>query len=159
MSLGLWSDVARVHLRLSQDGPGRYRAEFSGAAQGMWSLLNRWLPERYEAEMIFEQGRLKPTVYREVFQSKGQRVRKEYRFDYTRAVLELWRGVDNREPEKEWQVALHGPVYDPLSLFYNLRLGTFGTFKGGETVRVATVPTPETREYGLSYRFGNFPGT
>lgn len=145
LSLGVFSDVARVHLRLTQEGPGRYRAEFAGAAQGAWSLLSRWLPERYETEMVMEDGRLKPLVYREEFQAKGHHVRKDYRFDYSRGVLEIWRGQDHQEPVKRGEVPLQGPVYDPLSLFYNLRLGAFGPLRAGETLRVAVVPTPEPR--------------
>ena len=52
ISLGLWSDVARVHLVLKELQPGHYLAEFSGAAQGMWKLLSRWLPERYQTERL-----------------------------------------------------------------------------------------------------------
>jgi hypothetical protein len=146
VDLGVLGEVAQVHLRLRQAGPGRYRAEFSGAAQGVWSLLSRWLPERYETEMELEGGRLRPAVYREEFQSKGRRVRKEYRFDYSQGVLELWRSQDGRQPEKRWQVPLKKPVYDPLTLFYNLRLGALGPLAPGETLRVALVPSPEPRQ-------------
>ena len=67
ISLGLWSDVARVHLVLKELKPGHYLAEFSGAAQGMWQLLSRWLPERYQTEMRYRDGRLQPLLYREEF--------------------------------------------------------------------------------------------
>jgi len=146
VSLGVWQDVARVHLRLTQVGPDRYRAEFAGAAQGVWSLLSRWLPERYETEMVLEDGRLKPLVYCEEFQSKGHHVRKEYRFNYSGGLLEVWRGEDHQEPVKKWQIPMQTPVYDPLSLFYNLRRGAFGPLTAGDTLRVAVVPTPELRE-------------
>ena len=56
ISLGPWSDVARVHLVLKELEPGHYLAEFSGAAQGMWHLLSRWLPERYQTEMVLPGG-------------------------------------------------------------------------------------------------------
>ena len=146
LDLGLWNDVARVSLRLTPAGSGRYRAEFDGAAQGVWSLLSRWLPERYETEMALVQGRLKPLVYREVFMYKGKHIRKEYRFDYAGGLLEVWQGVDHKEPVKSWQVPLKEPVYDPLSLFYNLRLGAFGPLLAGQTLKVTVVPTPEPRE-------------
>ena len=81
ISLGPWSDVARVHLVFKEVKPGHYLAEFSGAAQGMWQLLSRWLPERYQTEMVYRDGRLQPVVYREEFQEKGQKVLKEYRFE------------------------------------------------------------------------------
>ena len=141
-----------MHLRLTQVGPDRYRAEFAGAAQGVWSLLSRWLPERYETEMAMEAGRLKPLVYREKFQSKGHDISKEFRFDYARGLLEVWRGVDGQELVKDWQVPLKEPVYDPLSLFYNLRLGAFGPLLAGQTLRVAVLPTPEPRE--MIFRIG-----
>ncbi len=146
VNLGVWQDVARVRLRLAQVGPGRYRAEFAGAAQGAWKLLSRWLPERYETEMALEAGRFKPLVYREWFQRKGKRIAKEYRFDYAQARLEVWRGVDGRDPVKDWQSPLNEPVYDPLTLLYNMRLGALGPAAAGQTLRVALVPTPEPRE-------------
>ncbi|MBI4795290.1 MAG: DUF3108 domain-containing protein [Deltaproteobacteria bacterium] len=151
LSLGFWQDVARVHLRLIRVGPERYRAEFSGAAQGAWSLLKRWLPESYESEMALEGGRLKPLLYREKFHNKGQHISKEYRFDYARGVLEIWRGVDGRKPVLDWQGPLKEPVYDPLTLFYNLRLGALGPVTPGKTLTVALIPNPEPREMVVSF--------
>jgi hypothetical protein len=149
VSLGIWSEVALVQLRLARLGPNRYRAEFSGAAQGAWRLLSRWLPEGYETEMLLEDGRLKPLIYREVFKSKGHHIRKEYHFDYSRNVLEVWRGVDYQPLVKSWQAPMREPVYDPLSLFYNLRLGTFGVLQAGQNLRVVLVPASESREMVL----------
>jgi hypothetical protein len=146
ISLGPWSDVARVHLALKELGPGHYLAEFSGAAQGMWQLLSRWLPERYQTEMLYRDGRLKPVVYREEFQAKGQKVLKEYRFDYDHSRLTLWRQVGGGEKVKEWEVPLTGPVYDLLSLFYNVRLNALGPAPGGATLRVMVLPDPKPRE-------------
>ena len=82
ISLGPWDRVALVHLMLKEVQPGRYLAEFSGAAQGMWQLLNRWLPERYQTEMVYRNGRLLPLVFREEFLYKGRHYLKEYYFDY-----------------------------------------------------------------------------
>ncbi len=146
VSLGMWQDLARVHLRLFRVEPGRFRAEVTGAAQGAWKILNRWLPERYETEMALEGGRLKPLVFREVFEAQGQRISKEYRFDYAGEVLESWRGVDGRGPVREWQIPLKEPVYDPFTLFYNVRLGAMGPLKPGQVLKVAAIPNPEPRE-------------
>jgi hypothetical protein len=146
VSLGLWSDVARVHLVLKELKPGHYLAEFSGAAQGMWQLLSRWLPERYQTEMVYRDGRLQPMVYREEFQEKGQKVLKEFRFDYDQSKLTLWRQVDGGEKIKEWEVPLTGPVYDLLSLFYNVRLDALGPAPGGSTLRVNVLPNPKPQE-------------
>jgi hypothetical protein len=153
VSLGPWSDVARVHLVLKELEPGRYLAEFSGAAQGMWQLLSRWLPERYQTEMVLRDGRLIPLVYREEFFSKGKHVRKEYRFDHECGHLTLWRQADGGDLVKAWEVPLQGPVYDLLSLFYNTRLGALGLLLGGSTLRVAMLPSPKPQE--LAFRIGD----
>ena len=146
VSLGPWDDVARVHLVLTETGPGRYQAEFSGAAQGMWKLLSRWLPERYQTEMVYQDGRLKPLVYREEFINQGQHVVKEYRFDYESQRLIFWRQAGGGQKVKKWEVPLKEPVYDLLSLFYNVRLGVMGALPGGSSLRVAVLPTPEPQE-------------
>jgi hypothetical protein len=152
ISLGPWDDVARVNLTFTEVAPGRYLAEFSGAAQGMWRLLSRWLPERYQTEMVYRDGRLQPLVYREEFINKGQHVVKEYRFDYARRRLTLWRQADNRPRVKKWEVPLKGPVYDLLTLFYNVRLGALGPLPGGASLRVAVLPTPAPQE--MVFRIG-----
>jgi hypothetical protein len=156
VSLGPWDDVARVHLSLKELAPGRYLAEFTGAAQGMWKLLSRWLPERYQTEMVLREGRLWPLVYREEFISKGQRVRKEYRFDHENGHLTLWRQAGDGPQVKSWEVPLKGQVYDLLTLFYNVRLGVLGPTPGGSTLRVAVLPTPEPQE--LVFRIGSETG-
>ena len=156
VSLGPWDDVAKVHLVLKELEPGHYLAEFSGAAQGMWRLLSRYLPERYQSEMVYRDGRLQPLVYREEFMDKGQHWVKEYRFDYPRRRLALRRRINGGPWVKKWEVPLTEPVYDLLSLVYNVRLGTFGTLRGGENVRVAILPTPKPQE--LVFRIGEKTG-
>ena len=146
ISLGPCSDVARVHLVLKELEPGRYLAEVSGTTQGLWQLSNRWLPERYQAEMIHREGRLVPLIYREEFISKGKRVVKEYRFDHEGGHLSLWRQTEGSDKVKKWEVPLKSPVYDFLSLFYNVRLGVFGPLPGSSTLKVMVLPTPEPRE-------------
>lgn len=146
ISLGPWDRVALVHLRLMEVQTDHYLAEFSGAAQGMWQLLNRWLPESYQTEMVYRDGRLLPLVFREKFLYKGRHYLKEYHFDYGQKRLTLWSKTDNREREKEWEAQMDEPIYDLLSLFYNLRLGALGPLPGGSTLRVAILPNPEPQE-------------
>ena len=146
ISLGPCDDVGRVHIILKELAPDHYLAEVSGAAQGVWQLTSRWLPERYQAEMVYRDGRLVPLLYREEFLNQGQKVMKEYRFDHERGRLTLWRQVQGGEKVKKWEVPLKSPVYDPLTLFYNVRLGVFGPLPGGSTLRIAVLPTPEPRE-------------
>jgi hypothetical protein len=152
VDLGPWSNVARVHLRLTRVGPERFRAEFGGAAQGLWRLLRRWLPESYATEMVLEGGRLKPLVYIEKFENQGHRIQKEFRFNYDRGLLEIWRGRDGQPPAKSGELPLKEPVYDPLSLFYNLRLGAVGPVTPGATLRAAVIPNPQPRH--MVFRLG-----
>jgi hypothetical protein len=158
VDLGGWQDVARVHLRLIQMEPGRYRAEFAGAAQGAWKVLSRWLPERYETEMALEAGRFKPLVFREEFRCKGRHISKEYRFDHSRGVLELWRGKDGRKPVKDWQGPLKETVSDPLTLFYNLRLGAMGPLLPGQTLKVSVISDPDPLEMVINLGPETAPG-
>jgi Protein of unknown function (DUF3108) len=146
ISLGPCSDVGRVHLVLKELEPGRYLAEVSWATQGVGKLSSRWLPERYQTEMVHREGRLVPLIYREEFHSKGQRVSKEYRFDYESGRLSLWRRADDGVQVKQWEVPLNGPVYDPLALFYNVRLGTFGPLPRGTTLKVMVLSTLKPQE-------------
>jgi hypothetical protein len=146
VSLGPWSDVARVHLVLKESKPGHYRAEFFGAAQGMWRLLNRWLPERFTTEMVFREGRLMPLVYREEFLDNEHHWVKEYRFDYEHRRLTLRRQIDGGAWVKKWEVPLATPVYDLLSLFYNVRLGALGPLRGGANLPV-TVLSGKPRKF------------
>ena len=106
ISLGPCDDVGRVHIILKELEPGRYLAEVSGAAQGVWQLTSRWLPERYQAEMVYRDGRLVPLLYREEFLNQGQKVMKEYRFDHEHGRLTLWRQVQGSEKVKKWEVPL-----------------------------------------------------
>ena len=97
-------------------------------------------------------------VYREEFQEKGQQVLKEYRFDYDHSRLTLWRQVDGGEKIKEWEVPLTGPVYDLLSLFYNVRLDALGPAPGGATLRVMVLPDPKPKELVFHIGAVNRPG-
>ena len=146
ISLGGFEEVGRGNLSFKELGPCRYQAEFSGGGSGVWSLLSRWLPEGYHTEMIFRNGRLQPLVFQERLQIRGRRVVKEYRFDYQKGRLEHWRGTDGQPSTKRWQVPLKEPIYDPLSLFYNIRIGALGPLTAGETLRVQTIPTPDPEE-------------
>lgn len=146
VSLGIWENVGQARVVLKPLGPGHYLAEFSFTAPGVWKLLKRWLPERYQTEMACHQGRFRPLIFREELHLKGKHILKEYRFDYDRGRLEYWRRVEDQEPVKKWEIPLAEPLYDPLTLLYNLRLGGFGPLPSGETLRLFLIPTPEPEE-------------
>jgi hypothetical protein len=150
VSLGPWQEIGRANLTLTELSPGRYLAQFTARCQGVWSLLDGWLPDQYQTEMSFRDGRLFPLVFREKVRIRGRRLVKEYRFDYQQGHLEYWRKINDRELVRMWQVPLQEMVFDPLSLFYNLRLGVFGDLGGGGTIRVQGIPTPEPEEMVLA---------
>jgi hypothetical protein len=156
VSLGPWDNVARVQLVLKRLPSGHYLAEFSGAAQGVWRLLSRWLPERYQTEMVYRDGRLLPLLFLEEFQCQGRRFRKEYHFDYEQRRLTLWSKARSGEMVKKWEAPLNEPVYDLLSLFYNFRLGSMGTPPDGANLKITLLPAPEPQE--LVCRFGSDNG-
>jgi len=146
VSLGVSSNAGLAHLVLKELEPGRYLAEVSGATQGLWKLSNRWLPVRYQTEMIHREGRLVPLIYREEFITKGKRVVKEYRFDHKRGLLSLMVQTEGSEAVKKWEVPLKSPVYDFLSLFYNVRLGVFGPLPACSTLKVMLLSTQAPQE-------------
>jgi hypothetical protein len=151
VGLGPWSDVARVHLVLKKPKPGYYRAEFYGAAQGMWRVLNLFLPELFATEMVYRDGRLMPLVYREKFMAHGKHVVKEYRFDYDKRRLTLKRQIDGGPWVKKWAVPLKEPVYDLLSLAYNVRIGAFGPLAGGSNLQVWVLSSKPQK---MTFRIG-----
>ena len=159
ISLGPWSDVARVHLVLKELKPGHYLAEFSGAAQGMWQLLSRWLPERYQTEMVYREGRLRTRW--STGKNLSERANKSGRSTASTmsvASLTLWRQVDGGEKIKKWEVPLKGPVYDLLSLFYNVRLGALGPAARRRHPAGNGPAGPQTPGDGLSHRRRHRPG-
>lgn len=143
----LWKDVARVRLTLTGLGPGRYQAEVSGKPLGWLKLLaGSDRVDSYRTEMIWRQGRFEPLIYREESRRGGKRSLKEYRFDYDRGRLELWQLKEGHGLVRKWQTDLKSPIQDPLSAFYNCRLGLLGPLQDGQTFRVNGIPYPKPEE-------------
>lgn len=143
----LWKDVARAQLTLKSLGPGRYQAEITGEPLGLLKMMTGKRRDSYQTEMIYREGKLMPLVYREESQKKGKRHLKEYRFDYDQGQLELWQLKEGKGTMvRKWHTALKGPIYDPLTAFYNCRLGLMGPIREGETFKVAGIPYPDPEE-------------
>lgn len=142
----LWKDVAQVQLTLKSLGPGHYQAEIAGEPLGLLKVLTGQRRDSYQTEMINRNGKLVPLVYREESQKKGKRHLKEYRFDYEQEVLELWQLKEGKGMVQKWHTALKGPIYDPLSAFYNCRLGLMGPIREGETFKMTGIPYPKPEE-------------
>lgn len=145
-------DAARGRLTLKSLGSGRYQAELSGEPQGLLKLLSGERRDSYQTEMIYDHGRLRPVVYREESRRRGKHYLKEYRFDYSEKRLELWQLKERQGSLMlKWHTDLKEAIYDPLSAFYNSRLGLMGPIKDGETYHITGIPypSPETIEVSL----------
>jgi hypothetical protein len=143
----LWKDAARGRLTLKSLGSGRYQAEIFGQAQGALGVLSGQRRDSYRTEMVLSQGKLLPVVYQEESRRRGKHSLKEYRFDYAKGRIELWQWKENQKVMvRKWQAPLKEPMYDPLSAFYNLRLGALGPLKEGDTIRVTGIPYPKPDE-------------
>jgi len=143
----LWQEMARARLTLTSLGPGRYRVELSGEPLGLMKTLTGPRRDSYQTEMVWRQGKFAPLVYREECRKKNKRYLKEYRFDYEKGQLELWQLKEDRGVMvRKWHTPLKGPIQDPLSAFYNYRLGLLGPIKEGETLRLEGIPYPKPEE-------------
>ena len=126
-------EAARVKITLKRLEPGRFAAEITGEPQGLFKLLSGGQRERLETEMVWRDQRLLPLIYREESRRGKKRRFKEYRFDYPQSRLELWEWHEGKGLTKKWQTDLSSQVYDPLSAFYNIRLGILKPNQEGET--------------------------
>ncbi|MBM4276100.1 MAG: DUF3108 domain-containing protein [Deltaproteobacteria bacterium] len=140
----VWRDAVRVQVSLKRVGEGRYVGEISGETLGLARILSGNRRDIYQTEMVYRDGRLVPVVYREESRRRGRRHLKEYRFLYDQGRLELWQWEENQQKmSRKWQTPLDGSFHDPISAFYNHRLGFFGPIKGGDTLKVPGIPYPE----------------
>lgn len=141
-----FNNAAQATISLKQVGPDCYEGEIQGHARGIVGLLSGHRRDRYRTLMRYTQGKLLPLKYWEESWRRGRHHRKEYRFDYTAGRLELWQH-DAPEPARlKWKARLAEPIYDPISAFYNFRLGALGEIKGGETIVVSGIPYPQPEE-------------
>lgn len=149
LSADVWilPQAARAGVILKSLGKGRYRAEVIAEAQGLAKALSGQRRDYYATEMVYQQGRLLPLVYREECRRWGKYSLKEYRFDYEEGRLELWQHHEGKGLLRKWETPLtKEPIYDPLSAFYNFRLGALGRPQAGETLRIQGIPYPRPEE-------------
>lgn len=142
----VWPDAGRVRITLKRLGSDRYQAELSGEPRGLLDTLSGRRRDSYRTEMIYRDGKLLPLLYREETKTQKKHGIKEYRFDYAQGRLELWQLKKGRGLTRRWQTPLKNPVYDPLSAFYNYRLGFLGAVKEGASLKVSGIPYPRPEE-------------
>lgn len=141
-----FEDAGRATISLTPKGAGQFVGVIEGETTGVISWFTAHRRDKYRTTMHLVDGRLQPWVYIEESWRKGRHHYKEYRFDYGKRRLELWQPRENGELELTWETELTEPFYDPISAFYNFRLGALGPIKGGETIIVAGIPYPEPEE-------------
>ncbi|MBM4296061.1 MAG: DUF3108 domain-containing protein [Deltaproteobacteria bacterium] len=140
----VWRKAVQARISLRKVGEGRYLAEISGEALGLARVLSGQRRDNHQTEMVYRNGRLAPVVYREESRRRGRRHFKEYRFLYDQGRLELWQWDDHQQQLfRKWETPLQEPMYDPISAFYNYRLGLMGPVKAGDILRVQGIPHPQ----------------
>ena len=143
--------AARAGIIFKSLGGGRYRADLAVELQGLLQVVSGQRRDNFSTEMAYQNGRLIPLVYREETRRRGKYGLKEYRFNYDQGRLELWQHHQGKGLLRKWDTALtKEPIYDPLSAFYNLRLGAMGHPREGETIRVRGIPYPHPEEIVIS---------
>ncbi len=131
-------------------GPGRYQADLDGRSQGLLAILTGGWEGGLSTEMEYSEGKLRPLVYREISTKNGKKRVMEYRFDYAQKNVELFKPDDQGKMTKRWETNLNGPMYDPLTFFYNRRLtGAGANEKGGESVKFHSIPYPKADDITL----------
>ena len=143
-------DAVKAKVVFREVGPGRYRAELNGHSQGLVSMLSGQWEGGLSTDMEYSQGKLQPLVHREISIKQGKKRVMEYRFNYAQKKVELWKQEGGGDMVKRWETALTGPMYDPLTFFYNRRLaGAALDEKGGESVKFQSIPYPKPDEITL----------
>jgi hypothetical protein len=140
----IWHDAVNARVMFRETGPGRYRAEIDGRSQGLLSLITGGWQGRLSSDMEYAQGGLRPLVYREISYKKGKKRVMEYRFNYAAKKVELYKQDGDGPMAKRWEGELTGPMYDPLTFFYNRRItGQSLGEKGGENLKFQGIPYPK----------------
>lgn len=143
----VFTGAARAGVVFKSLGNGRYRAEAAAEAQGLARVLSGQRRDHFSTEMVYQGGRLMPLIYREESRRWGKHHLKEYRFDYSKGRLELWQHQEGHGLQRKWETALtRETIYDPLSAFYNLRLGALRRPGEGETLKLQGIPYPRPEE-------------
>ncbi|MHB8068899.1 MAG: DUF3108 domain-containing protein [Desulfobaccales bacterium] len=146
----VWGGAAKAGITLKSKGGGRYRADLWVEPQGLLKLLSGNRRDSFQTEMVYRQGRMVPLVYREESRKRGKLGLKEYRFDYDQGRLELWEYHQGKGMLRKWDKALEKePFYDPLSAFYNFRLGAMGPPQEGATLKASGIPYPQPEEIAV----------
>ncbi len=142
-----FKDAIDARVTLKRLDPQRYRAEVNGKSVGLLGLISGHWRGVYSTEMTLVDGKFMPVVYREESQHGSKKSLKEYRFDYDKKVVELFKWDNGKQQlTKRWQTAINEPMYDALSFYYNQRLQGMSFGKQGETLKFQGIPYPKPED-------------
>ena len=138
----LWFDrLATGSVRFSKgEKPGTYLAVLEARTRGFAAMVTKDRIERIQTLMeIDENGMLRPLVHgSHSFKGKGDKQRERvtsYTFDYQTRQVKFQKVVNNRIYDVEYlPLDTDQPVFDLLSAFYNMRIGSFGPIDGNQIV-------------------------
>jgi Protein of unknown function (DUF3108) len=140
--MSLIKDVGSATVSLREVGKDKFEGVIEGQTNGLIAAFSAHRRDRYATTMQMVQGKLQPLLYIEESRVGKKHIYKEYRFDYCRRKLELWRRSKNGVMELKWETDLTQPIYDPITALYNFRIGALGEVKAGNTLSVAGIPYP-----------------
>lgn len=132
----LWFDrLAEGTISLTRGKqPGTYVAVLEARTRGVAAFITRHRVERYQTIMeVGPDGFLRPLVYSShTLKGQGADLREKetcYTFDYSRHQVK-YQKIKNHVIRADEILPLqdNGQVFDILSAFYNLRIGSFGPF-------------------------------
>lgn len=149
----VFPEAVRAKVTLEEVGPGRYRAEIKGRTEGLFAFLTGNWRGSLSTEMEYRDGLFRPLVYREFSERGGKTRLKEYRFDYDRQKVELFKEESGKPRVKHWETSLNGPMFDPLSFYYNRRLADNPVERlAGQKLTFQGIPYPKPDE--ITVRIG-----
>jgi Protein of unknown function (DUF3108) len=138
----LFKDAASATVSLREVAKDTFEGVMEGQTNGLIAAFTAHRSDRYATTMRLVQGKLQPLLYTEEAKIGKKHIYKEYRFDYNRQRLEMWRRSKDGVMVLKWETELTQPIYDPISAFYNFRMGALGEVKAGNTLCVAGIPYP-----------------
>jgi len=140
--MSLCKDVGSATVSLREVGKDKFEGVIESQTNGIVAAFTAHRRDRYATTMQMVQGKLQPLLYIEESRVGKKHLYKEYRFDYGRRKLELWRRSKDGVMVLKWETELTQPIYDPISALYNFRIGALGEVKAGNTLSVAGIPYP-----------------
>ena len=138
----MFKDAGSATIALRELGQDKFEGVMEGQTNGIIAAFTAHRQDRYATKMQLVEGKLQPLLYTEEAKMGKKHIYKEYRFDYNRQRLEMWRRSKEGVMVLKWSTELTQPIYDAISAFYNFRIGALGEVKAGNTLSVAGIPYP-----------------